>query len=570
MIELYKRYLRFYKKEVIIGPLFKLLEAVFELIVPLIMAKIIDYGINGADKQYIYKMGGVLILVAVIGLSTTLVCQYLAAKASQGFGTRLREATFNHIETFGFAELDKYGVSTLLTRMNNDINQLQLSVAMLIRLVIRAPFLVVGASIMSFFISPIFALIFIAGAIIVLTVVLLIMKRTIPYNKKVQKDLENVTTVAKENLSGARVVRAFNMQNNEDKRFENEVKVLQKDAIRVGRISALLNPVSTIVINACIILVLYLGGNYVNSGSISQGDITALINYLNQILVATMVVCNLIVIFGKAITSGSRVLEILDTKPSLNTGTIVEKKQNVPLFEFQNVDFKYPSSSKNALSNLNFSINEGEFIGIVGGTGSGKSTLLSLLAHFYDCTNGEIKYAGNDIKNYDSKYFNNEIGIVLQKALLANQTIRDNLSWGNQSASDADLEEALKISQAYDFVMKKEEGLDRLIMQGGKNLSGGERQRLSIARALVKKPNVLMLDDSLSALDFKTDFELRKALSKLNITIIMVTERLSSIKNADKIIVLDNGKISGVGTNDWLLENNLIYKEIYESQVRED
>lgn len=569
MFELYKRYLRFYKKEVIIGPLFKLLEAIFELIVPLLMASIVDFGINKKDESYILKMGLVLGAVAIIGFLTTLVCQYMAAKASQGFGTKLRNATFAKIETFGFAEFDHFGVSTLLTRMNNDINQLQLSVAMLVRLVIRAPFLVIGAAVMSFFIAPIFALIFVVGAILVLIIVLLIMKKSIPYNKKVQKDLENVTTVAKENLSGSRVVRAFNMQEKELVRFEREVETLKKDAIRVGRISALLNPASTIIINACIIVVLYVGGFYTNEGWITQGDITALVNYLNQILVATMVVCNLIIIFAKATTSGSRVLEVLDTKPLLKSGSKTTLENDDILYDFKNVSFKYPTTSKNALSNLNFQIKKGEFIGIIGGTGSGKTTLLNLFSHFYDCTEGEIWLGDAKIEEYDQHYLNNKIGFVLQKSLLASQSIRENMSWGEKEVADETIIASLKVAQAYDFVMKREENLDYQVYQGGKNLSGGERQRLCIARALVKKPQVLILDDSLSALDFKTDFLLRQELSKLNMTIIMVTERISSIKNADQIIVLDKGKISGIGKNAELLANNAIYQEIYNSQVKE-
>lgn len=570
MLKIFKRYLKYYKKEVIFGPMFKLLEAIFELLVPLIMADIVDNGIKANNTAYVWKMGGVLLIIAVVGLCTTLVCQALAAKASQGVGTRLRNDCFMVINSFSFQELDEYGVSTLLTRINNDVNQLQLGVAMLIRLVIRAPFLVIGATVMAALISWKIALIFVFSSIIVGVVVLLIMRKTVPLNKVVQKNLESTTTITKENLSGIRVVKAFNHQSEEKQRFDNEVNVLKKNAIFVGLISAFLNPVSTIVINVAIIVVLYLSSNYVYDGLMSQGDVTALFNYLNQILVAVMVVCNLIVIFAKASACGSRVYEILQKKSSITDGEFDSYGDGDNIFEFKNVSFQYKTASKPTLNNMTFTIKENEFIGVVGGTGSGKSTLMAVMSRYYDATSGEVYYCGRNIKDYKLSFIHKSIGAVLQKASLANQTIKENLLWGNKEATDDDLNKALKIAQAYDFVYKSSESLNREIYQGGKNLSGGERQRLCIARALVKNPKVLILDDSLSALDFKTDLMLRSELHKLKMTTIMITERISSIKNADKIIVLDNGNIISIGTHDKLLSECSLYKEIYDSQAKED
>lgn len=564
MFKIYKRYLKFYKKELIFGPMFKLLEAVFELLVPLIMASIIDEGIKKGNTDYVWKMGGVLILIAAVGLCTTLVCQALAARASQGVGTRIRNDFFHKVNTFSFQELDELGVSSLLTRMNNDINQVQVSVAMLIRLVVRAPFLVIGATVLACFKSGYIVLIFVAAAILVGIVVMLIMKKTVPLNKTIQKNLESTTTITKENLSGIRVVKAFNHQDTEIERFDTQIDALKRNSIFVGFISSFLNPASTIIINAAIISVLYFGGVMVNTGSLSQGDVTALLNYLNQILIAVMVVCNLIVIFAKASASGARVEEVLAKNSSIVGGKEDSFLDTNKVFEFKDVEFQYKTASLPTIKSMNFEIYENEFIGIVGGTGSGKTTLMNLLCRFYDTSSGAVYYGGRDIKDYSLEFVHQSIGSVLQKGALANQSIRQNLKWGNMDATDEELYEALKIAQA-DFVFKDKEGLDLNIYQGGKNLSGGERQRLLIARALVKKPKVLILDDSLSALDFKTDLELRKGLSKLNMTIIMITERLSSLKNADKILVLDNGALVGIGTHDELLNSCMLYQEIYSS-----
>ncbi len=568
MFKLYKKYLKYYKKEVILGPLFKLLEAIFELIVPLIMASIIDKGINGGDINYIYKMGGLLIIVSIVGFCSTLVCQYFASITSQGVGTKLRDDLFKHIESLDFNQIEEFGVAELLTRMNNDINQVQTSVAMLIRLVIRAPFIVIGSIFLAFIINVYAGLIFLAVGILILTSALLIMKFTIPKNKIVQKDLEDVTRIAKENLNGIRVVKAFNKEEYEENRFINSTNILWNDSNKVSKISALLNPISSILVALAILLVLKLSGNLVFDGIISQGDVTALVNYLNQILVAIFVVCNLIQIFGKAISSCSRINMLFETNSKIIYGDKEEINNDDALYVFNNVSYSYPSSSKPSLNNLNFTIHKGDFIGIVGGTGSGKTTLLHLLARFYDASEGNIYLAGSNIKDYSKLCLNKEIGFVFQKSLLAAQTVKDNLSW-KTNLSDKDLIEALKISQA-NFVLNDSEGLNKMIIQGGKNLSGGERQRLAIARALASKPNILMLDDSLSALDFKTDYNLRKELKKLNITIVLVTERVDQVKDANLILVLDNGNLVGKGKHNDLLKNNKIYKEIYDSQHQDE
>lgn len=568
MFKLYKKHLKYYKKEVILGPLFKLLEAIFELIVPLIMASIIDKGINGGDINYIYKMGGLLIVVSIVGFCSTLVCQYFASITSQGVGTRLRDDLFKHIESLDFNQIEEFGVAELLTRMNNDINQVQTSVAMLIRLVIRAPFIVIGSIFLAFIINVYAGLIFLAVGILILTSALLIMKFTIPKNKIVQKDLEDVTRIAKENLNGIRVVKAFNKEEYEENRFINSTNILWNDSNKVSKISALLNPISSILVALAILLVLKLSGNLVFNGIISQGDVTALVNYLNQILVAIFVVCNLIQIFGKAISSCSRINMLFETNSKIIYGDKEEINNDDALYVFNNVSYSYPSSSKPSLNNLNFTIHKGDFIGIVGGTGSGKTTLLHLLARFYDASEGNIYLAGSNIKDYSKLCLNKEIGFVFQKSLLAAQTVKDNLSW-KTNLSDKDLIEALKISQA-NFVLNDSEGLNKMIIQGGKNLSGGERQRLAIARALASKPNILMLDDSLSALDFKTDYNLRKELKKLNITIVLVTERVDQVKDANLILVLDNGNLVGKGKHNDLLKNNKIYKEIYDSQHQDE
>ncbi len=568
MIKLYRKYLKYYKKEVILGPLFKLLEAIFELIVPLIMASIIDKGINLNNTTYIFQMGGVLFLVAIVGFCSTLICQYFASKTSQGIGTKIRDDLFKHIESLDFNQITLFGTSKLLTRINNDINQVQLSVAMLIRLVIRAPFIVIGAIVMAFMINLYAGLIFLLVGLLVLFSALTIMYLTIPKNKVVQKDLEKVTTIAKENLNGIRVVKAFNQEDYENNRLQEATKTLNKDANRVARIAALLNPLAAILIAIAILAILKLSGNLVFEGIISQGDVTALVNYLNQILVAIFVVCNLIQIFGKAFSSAARLNELFDTKPQIEYGNIDIVEEQEIVYDVKNLSFSYENTSKPSIDDVSFQIKQGDFVGIIGSTGSGKSTLLHLLARYYESSKGSIYFNGKDIASYTKLALNNNIGFVFQKTLLANMSIRDNLKLKDKSLSDDKLYQALEIAQA-NFVLNDEEGLDKIIYQGGKNLSGGERQRISIARALAVKPQVLFLDDSLSALDFKTDYNLRKALNQLNITIILVTERINQIKDANQILVLDDGKLVAKGQHEVLLKTSKIYKEIYDSQNAE-
>lgn len=566
MFKLYKKYLKYYKKEVILGPMFKLIEAIFELIVPLIMASIIDKGVKNLDSAYVWKMGGVLVLAAAIGLCSTLVCQYFACQASQGVGTRLRNDLYEHINSLSFKEIDEFKISSLMTRMTNDINQVQTSVAMLIRLVVRAPFIVIGATIMAFIISNSLSVIFLTTGLLIFGLIFLIMKINIPKNKKVQGDLDNLTTITKENLSGARVVRAFSKEMYEENRFDVASNDLKRDSIRVGRISALLNPIISVIVNVAIVLILYFGSIKVNSGDISQGDMTALANYMNQILVAIVVVANLVVIFTKASASASRINEVFAATSSikngsLNSGTSKEK------IVFDNVSFAYNDEANNALENANFKILEGQTVGIIGSTGCGKSTIIRLLDRFYDPNSGDIYFNGNNLKDYDLTYLHSRIIPVLQKSSLIYGTIRDNICFG-EKFSDEEIIEALKNAQAYDFVMRQPDGLDTLVLEGGKNFSGGEKQRLSIARALVRKPEVLILDDSSSALDYKTDFELRKAIRGLDksLTIIIISARVTSIKNSDVILAMDDAKIVGIGKHEELLKTSSVYKDIYISQ----
>lgn len=566
MFKLYKKYLKYYKKEVILGPMFKLIEAIFELIVPLIMASIIDKGVKNLDSVYVWKMGGILVLAAAIGLCSTLVCQYFACQASQGVGTRLRNDLYEHINSLSFKEIDEFKISSLMTRMTNDINQVQTSVAMLIRLVVRAPFIVIGATLMSFFISKSLSIIFLTTGLLIFGLIFLIMMINIPKNKNVQGDLDNLTTITKENLNGARVVRAFSKEIYEENRFDSSSNDLKRDSIRVGRISALLNPIISIIVNGAIVLILYFGSFRVNSGVISQGDMTALANYMNQILVAIVVVANLVVIFTKASASASRINEVFAASSSIKNGSLTSGYAMEKIV-FDNVSFAYNEDANNALENASFKILEGQTIGIIGSTGCGKSTIIRLLDRFYDPNKGNIYFNGNNLKDYDLTYLHSRIIPVLQKSSLIFGTIRDNICFG-EKFSDDEIIEALKNAQAYDFVMRQPDGLDTIVLEGGKNFSGGEKQRLSIARALVRKPEVLILDDSSSALDYKTDFELRKAIRGLNktLTIIIISARVTSIKNSDAIIAIDDAKIVGIGKHEELLKTSSVYKDIYVSQ----
>lgn len=567
MFSLWKKYLKHYKIHVILGPMFKILEAIFELMVPLVMANIIDKGIRSSNLDYIYKQGIILIVLAVVGFLTTMVCQTLASFTAQGFSTRIRHDLYAHINTLSMQEIDEFKVSSLITRLNNDINNMQTSVAMLIRLVIRAPFIVIGATIMAFRISPLLSSIFFACGALIFTSIFVIMKLCIPRNKKVQADLDNETTITKENLSGSRVVRAFNNQEYEINRFNKATDDLTNDATRVGRINALLNPISTILVSISIILVLFFSGKMVNTGDMTQGEVTALANYLNQILVAIVVVANLVVIFAKASSSGARIVEVFNKKPSIISGKLDSINNSYTYaIEFNDVEFRYNKSSVNAINRSSFNIKKGETIGIISSTGAGKTTLVNLMSRLYDTTKGEVLFFGENIKNYNLDFLHKNIVTVLQKSVLFNMTIRENLCLGEEF-SDEEIEEALKMAQAYDFVSKLPQGVDTIVLQAGKNFSGGERQRLCIARALIRNPKVLILDDSSSALDYKTDLSLRKAIKELkNLTTIIISQKVSSIEHCDRIMVLDNGTITNFDTHERLLKNSNIYKEIYFSQ----
>ncbi len=571
MLKLYKKYLKKYKKHVILGPIFKLVEAIFELLVPLVIARMINEGLKNdlltySEKiTFILKNGGLLFLFAVIGLSSTLVCQFFASRASQGFGTALRDDLYSHINSLSFKELDQFGASSLLTRMNSDINNLQQSVAMLIRLVVRAPFLVIGATILSFMLSFKAGLIFLVTGILLFIIIFLIMFYTIPKNKKALNKLDDVTNITKENLSGNRVVRAFSKQKYEFQRFVDENINLKKILTNVGKINALLNPMTFVVTNLAIVAVLYVSGFEFKIGNLNQGNITSLYNYLLQIQLAIMVVANLVVIFTKAVSSATRINEVFDTKSSIKEGIYETKLNDIP-FIFNNVSFNYNLNSKEAVKNISFKIEENMTVGIIGGTGSGKSTIVSLMNRFYDATSGDIIFYGRNIKEYKTNFINKNIATVLQKAILFSGTIKDNLSWGKNDLTDEDINSSLKNSMSYEFVSKLENKENTYLYQGASNLSGGQKQRLSIARALIKDSPILILDDSTSALDFNTELKLRNAIKTLNKTTIIISQRASTIMHADLILVLDAGKLVGLGKHSELINNCEVYKEICDSQ----
>lgn len=566
------KYLKKYKKHLILGPIFKLLEAVFELIVPVVMAKIIDVGIAEKDVHYILSMGGALLLLAVVGLAAALFCQYVATVCSQGFGTEVRSVLFDHINSLSMNEMDKFGVSSMVTRFNSDINQMQLGVAMLIRLAIRAPFLVVGATISAIILKPSISWIFLVTAPLVAFVLYIIMSKTIPEYTKNQAKLDKITSIARENFSGIRVVRAFTEQEREQARFEKSTEDYAKSVIAIGRISALLNPLTFLIINLAIVAILYFGGLKINSSLMTQGELIAFVNYMTQISLALVVVANMVVLFSKSYASAKRVSELLATEPKVKDdgNTQVIPVENAPAISFKNVSFKYGNGGY-ALKNLTTDIYKGQTIGIIGGTGSGKSTIINLLPRFYDATEGEVLIDGVDIKKYPFSQLRQKIGLVPQQSMLFAGTIKSNMLWQKQDASDEEIYHALKIAQAYDFVESKKDKLDSVVQQKGKNFSGGQRQRLCIARAVVGKPEILILDDSMSALDFATDLALRRAINKdlpKDTTKIIISQRATSIKNADLIIVMDKGEAVGIGKHSELLKNCDVYREIYESQQK--
>lgn len=566
MFRLYKKYLKKNIHWVIIGPIFKLLEAIFELLVPLVIKNMIDIGINGdGGKSYLIKQGVLLLIFAATGLCSTLVCQFIASRVSQRFGTDVRNDYFRHINSLSFKELDYLSTSSIITRQTNDIFNVEKSVAMLIRLVIRSPFIVIGSTALVFVINPIMGIVFLITGILLFIIFFMIMKLTLPRNKKIQKSLDNVTTITTENFTGVRQVRAFRKEEYEVNRFNDETSKLASLQVGLGKISAFLNPLTFIVVNAAIILVMYIGMYQMKTINLSVGDIQALINYLNQILIAIIAVTNLVTIFTKAQASSVRINEVFDMKSSINDGSYEEGLDTDVAIEFKNVTFNYNIDSYPAVSNLNFKVYKGQTIGIIGGTGSGKSTIVNLINRFYDTTSGDVYLNGRNIKDYKLSYVNHNISTVLQKAVLFNGNVIDNLCYGKKNASIDEINHALKVAQA-DFISKMPDGLNARVLQGGKNLSGGQRQRLSIARAILKNSPVLVLDDSSSALDYQTDYKLRMAIKELKKTTFIISQRASSIAYADQIIVLDNGKIDAIGCHDELLEKSKLYREICISQ----
>ena len=571
-------YLKGYKKESILAPLFKMLEASFELFVPLVMAAIIDVGIANKDKPYIVKMCFVLIALGIIGLVCSITAQYFAAKAATGVGTGIRHGLFEHIQKFTFTEMDQLGTSTLITRMTSDINQIQSGVNLVLRLFLRSPFIVFGAMIMAFTVDVKAALVFVVTIPLLSLIVFGIMLVTMPMYKKVQADLDQVLLATRENLTGARVIRAFNKEEDETKRFENANQILTDAQKYVGRISGMMNPLTYIIVNGAIIALIYVGAVRVDVGDLTQGQVVALINYMSQILVELVKLANLIISVTKAAACLNRVESVLAVKPDMNEGEVrwesnsseegLELKNKVPVVEFSHVSLTYKGTSDTSLSNINFCAEKGQTIGIIGGTGSGKSSLVNLIPRFYDATEGTVKINGRDIKEYQTENLREHIGVVLQKAVLFKGSIADNLRWGKEDATEQEMYEALDISQAREFVDTKQGGLEFQIEQGGRNLSGGQKQRMTIARALVRKPEILILDDSASALDFATDAALRKSIKEMKNqpTVFIVSQRAASIQYADQIIVLDDGEMAGIGTHEELLKDCPIYQEIYYSQ----
>lgn len=570
-------YLKDYKKESIIGPLFKLLEATFELIVPVIMAHIIDIGIKNHDTLYIWKMGAVLVIFGILGLTCSLLAQYFAAKAAVGFGTALRHDLFWHIENLSHAEVDKAGSSTLVVRMTSDVNQVQSGVNLVLRLFLRSPFIVVGALVMAFTINWKAAMVFVVTIPLLAFVIYGIMVITIPLYKKVQRELDEVLLTTRENLTGVRVIRAFRTQKLERETFEHKSDMLMDIQMHVGKISASLNPLTYIIVNAGIIAVIWFGGIQVNVGDMTQGEVIALVNYMTQTLLALVALANLIITFTKALASAGRINEVFAMKPGIVDGN--EKESAVQQTEepktavsMEDVTFYYQESKEPALEHISFTAKKGETIGIIGGTGSGKSTLVSLIPRFYDVTEGRVFVNEKDVREYKVENLRSKVGTVPQKAVLFHGTIRDNMKMGREDASDEEIFEALKTAQALEIVENKPGKLDTVLSEGGKNLSGGQRQRLTIARALVRNPEVLILDDSASALDFATDANLRKAIAEdtNNMTVFIVSQRAASIMHADKIIVLDDGQMVGYGTHQELLKQCEVYQEICYSQFSKE
>jgi len=567
-------YLNGYKRECVLAPLFKMLEASFDLFVPLVMADIVNVGIAAHDFHYILMRCGILLLLAIIGLACSLTAQYFSAKASVGYSTALRHALFAHIQTLSFTEMDTLGTSTLITRMTSDLNQVQSGLNLFLRLFLRSPFVVFGAMIMAFTVNVRAALIFVVAIPLLSVVVFGVMVVTRPLYKTVQTRLDRVLGLTRENLTGARVVRAFDKEQTEVNRFEDANALLTRMQLHVGHISALMNPLTYVIINLAIVALLYVGSVQIHVGGMASGDVIALVNYMNQILVELVKLANLIVQVSKALACAGRVQAVLDTKPGMQfpqevPGEVSAEKQNDAV-RFDHVGLTYAGAGAPSLTDISFTAEKGQTIGVIGGTGSGKSSLVSLIPRFYDATEGSVEIFGHPVQNYPREELRGKVSVVMQKAQLFGGTIRSNLLWGNQNASDADLWAALETAQAAEFVHSKPLGLDEPVEQGGRNLSGGQKQRLTIARALVSKPEILILDDSASALDYATDAALRKALAALpgSMTVFIVSQRAASLQHADQILVLDDGHLVGLGTHAELLASCPVYEEIYASQFK--
>ena len=564
------RYLRGYRKESILGPLFKLLEASFELLVPLVVARIIDVGIPNRDTGYVIRMCLVMVLLGVVGLVCSVTAQYFAAKAAVGFSTRVRRDLFAHIQSLSFSELDTLGTSTLLTRITSDVNQVQNGVNLFLRLFLRSPFIVFGAMIMAFTIDVESAGVFAVTIPALAVVVFAIMLVSIPLYRRVQARLDRVLQMTRENLVGARVIRAFNKEQDEIEQFDGASETLKRVQVFVGRISALMNPLTYVMINVAIVVLVWIGALRVDTGALTQGEVVALVNYMSQILVELVKLANLIITLTKSIACGNRIQGVFDTRPGMEetaAGPVEETDPDCAV-RFEQVGFAYQEAQEESLSGISFAARRGETIGIIGGTGAGKSTLINLIARFYDAGTGRVLVGGVDVRDYPLSQLRGKIGMVPQKAVLFAGTIRENLQWGKRDATEAEMLRALETAQARDFVEDRPEGLDTVLQQGGKNLSGGQRQRLTIARAVVRNPEILILDDSASALDYATDARLRRAIREMDpsVTVFLVSQRTASIRQADRIIVLDDGEMAGIGTHEELLEHCAVYQEIYYSQ----